>query len=84
MALNRGDVIELPEDAYKYGQGTLRLRVTGIRRDLMIHYEYKWVWVRGVKINWNGQELDEITVLVKVAALPGGSADPDPGPRVTR
>lgn len=74
MAVKPGDIIELPEESYKYGQGLLRLRVTAIRRDLLPLYEHKEVWLRGHKVHWNGQEdRDQIAVLVAVAALPDGT-----------
>jgi hypothetical protein len=74
MALKPGDVIEVPEHAYKYGVGVLKLRITRIRRELLACYEGKEVWIHGHVIHWNGEEdREELSFLIQVSALPGGT-----------
>jgi hypothetical protein len=74
MAVNEGDVITVPEDAYMYGRGPLTLRVTRVRRDLMPRYDNKWVVLRGHIVHWNGTEdRQRFSFLVSVAALPDGT-----------
>jgi hypothetical protein len=74
VSLEPGDVITLPEYAYKYGTGPLTLRVTRVRRDLIALYDGEWVWVNGHAIYGPSMESEERSVLVLIAALPGGAA----------
>jgi hypothetical protein len=74
VAIRIGDVIELPEDSYKYGKGPIKLRVAKIRRDLLAVYDSKWVWLEGNEILWDGSEDRRvISILALVAALPHGT-----------
>jgi hypothetical protein len=68
-----GEIVTVPEWAYKYGTGSLTLRVTRVRRDLLDFYGGEWVWLQGHERLWDGSEAgEERSFLVKVAALPGG------------
>jgi hypothetical protein len=69
VGLNVGDIIEVPEDAYRYGQGRLRLMVTRIGKPVE-----GWVPLLGHQIIWNGDQSRSVReAWVKVSALPGGT-----------
>jgi hypothetical protein len=59
-----GEVVKIPENAYKYGLGTLTLAVTFAWRD---HDD--WYWVEGDEIRWDGTRGERRTVLVRSSAL---------------
>lgn len=63
-----GQVIEIPEAHYMYGQGDLKLRVTWVPERL--HPQEEWVRLRGVEIRWNGEDGGPRDIFVRVAALP--------------
>ncbi len=60
-------MILLEEADYRYGIGSLKLRVVEVAT---LHARAEWVGVRGVEIRWNGSEGAAREVLVRVAALP--------------
>ncbi len=70
MPVKPGDIVELPEDAFKYGLGTVRLRVTRVRRDLIRYYEGEWVWLEGDEVRWDGSTTPR-QLLARISALPG-------------
>ena len=63
-----GQVLEIPEDRYLYGVGELRLRVTEVGR-VQRMLDGDWLHVKGVQIAWNGAELKEREVLVRLRAV---------------
>jgi hypothetical protein len=62
-----GQVLKIPEDRYLYGVGELRLRVTDVGRVQRMP-DGDWLAVKGVQIAWNGEELREREVLVRLSA----------------
>lgn len=72
--MREGDVIAIKEEFYKYGTGNLKLRVTAVRRELLPAYQFKWVWLNGHEVYWDGSESrQELSFLVDVRGLPGGA-----------
>jgi hypothetical protein len=64
-----GDVLTLPEDAYKYGTGVLVLRVSNVRHDLSRYYDGHWIWLEGVQLRRDGTDGQWRQVLVWVSSL---------------
>ena len=63
-----GDVLKIPEADYLYGIGDLVLRVTEVYS--MQHLlDGDWLALKGVQIAWNGAELKEREVLVRLSGL---------------
>ncbi|GAA4682145.1 hypothetical protein [Phytohabitans rumicis] len=65
-----GDVIELASRDYRYGEGSLTLRVTKVAGDSMSLGGEPWLEIRGRVIFLNGCEGDERVISVRVSALP--------------
>jgi hypothetical protein len=63
-----GDVLQLAENDYRFGRGTLTMRVTEVLH-LQQLPDGLWVSVRGVTLLRTGQEGPERQVLVRVSAL---------------
>ena len=63
-----GDVLKLAEEDYRFGVGSLTLRVTAL-----LHVQElpdgPWLYLRGVTIRWDGSEGAVRQVLVRLAAL---------------
>jgi hypothetical protein len=59
-----GDVVRMPEEAYKYGLGTLTMNVT-----FMWPENDSWIWVEGDEIRWDGSVGERRTVLALASAL---------------
>jgi hypothetical protein len=59
-----GDVIRIPEAHYRYGFGTLVIRVEEIGPAQRFP-DGEWLTVRGMQIAWNGAELGRRQVLVR-------------------
>lgn len=63
-----GEVLQLGEDDYKFGVGTLTLRVSAALR-VERHADGLWLAVRGVEIRWDGTDGKTRDVLVRMTAL---------------
>lgn len=70
MRVSPGQVLELSEQDYRYGEGDLTLRVTRVRLDISRWYDRQWVWLEGVVLLPDGADGGSRSVLVRVAALP--------------
>jgi hypothetical protein len=68
------ELICIKEEDYRYGLGTLTLRVTEVPEQLT---NPEWVEIKGFEIAWNGERKTERYVTVRVSALR------DPKSRVT-
>lgn len=65
-----GDVIEVASQDYRYGTGSLTLRVTGVAGDSMSIGDEPWLEVRGIEVYLNGKDGGERIASVRVSALP--------------
>lgn len=74
MPVGPGDVIALTQEQYKYGRGDVSLYVTDVRREFIDDYDGQWVWLDGYELLSNGARGDERRLLVRISALPGGTA----------
>ncbi|MEV4518496.1 hypothetical protein AB0K00_57265 [Dactylosporangium sp. NPDC049525] len=64
--------LQLAEADYRYGTGTLWLRVEQIDRSGEVELDGDiWLPVRGVRLRANGTEVGAVQVLVRAARLPG-------------
>jgi hypothetical protein len=64
-------VLVLPEPDYRYGTGTLMLRVERIDRSRVFRYDDEdWYQVWGNQIGYDGRELGHREVLVRGRRLP--------------
>ncbi len=63
-----GDVVKIPEADYLYGLGDLVLRVTE-PPDVQRLPDGDWLRLTGIQLAWNGTELHERQVLVRLQAL---------------
>jgi hypothetical protein len=63
-----GDVLKIHEDNYCYGQGELVLRVTAIREVVELA-DGDWLTVLDVQIGWNGADVCQREVLVRLSSL---------------
>jgi hypothetical protein len=66
LPIRAGDVVHLAEPDYRFGRGRLTLRVTG---PPLSTPEPEWVELHGIEVAWNGREVGERVVQVRVAAL---------------
>lgn len=64
-----GDVVTFGQNQYLYGFGDITVRLTAICGDLDIFESAEWVQVQGVQLGPDGGELNEVSLLVSVAAL---------------
>lgn len=65
-----GAVLRLAAGDWKYGRHPLILRVDGVREDLSVYYDGRWVWVSGDQLTADGTTMGHLDALVRVAALP--------------
>jgi len=70
VSVKPGDVVKLLEPDYKYGQGTVLLRISRVRLEISKWYDGAWVWLEGVPIRWDGTDGEPRTVLARASALP--------------
>jgi hypothetical protein len=63
-----GDVLKIQEENYRYGLGELVLRVTQVRSVRQLA-DGEWLTVVGVQLAWNGSDLEEREVLVRLNSL---------------
>lgn len=63
-----GQILEIKEEDYCYGEGVLKLKVTRVAANQ--HPDLEWLRIIGVEIRWNGEEGDPRDVLVRTSALP--------------
>ncbi|MDT5030532.1 MAG: hypothetical protein QOC94_703 [Actinoplanes sp.] len=63
-----GEVLKIHEDNYRYGIGELVLRVTEVR-SVQLLPDGDWLTVTGVQLSWNGSDLVEREVLVRLSSL---------------
>ena len=63
-----GEVLKIHEDNYRYGLGELVLRVTAIGSVLRLD-DGDWLTVVGVQIAWNGVDVGELQVAVRLSSL---------------
>src|SRR4051794_9935258 len=63
-----GDVLRIPEADYLYGVGVLVLRVSGVGAVERLP-DGEWLAVKGMEVAWNGADLKEREVLVRMSAL---------------
>jgi len=63
-----GDVLKIHEDNYRYGVGELVLRVTAIGGALRLD-DGDWLTVVGIQIAWNGADVGELQVAVRLSRL---------------
>ena len=63
-----GDLVRIPEAHYRYGVGDLVLKVGSVGQVQRLDDE-DWLMVVGTQIAWNGAELGERQVLVRLAGL---------------
>jgi hypothetical protein len=61
-------VLKIHEDNYRFGQGALLLRVTAVRAVVQLA-DGDWLTVVGVELAWNGAEVGEREVLVRMSSL---------------
>jgi hypothetical protein len=61
-------VLKIHEDNYRYGIGELVLRVTEVR-SVQLLPDGDWLTVTGVQLSWNGSDLVEREVLVRLSSL---------------
>ena len=59
------DLLNLAEPDYLHGTGAIRLRVTKVHESQPIE---GWLQVTGKQIGWNGADLGQRSVLVRVGA----------------
>jgi hypothetical protein len=69
VAVKAGDVLTLAGEDYKYGEGSLMLRVSRVRYDLSRYYDGEWVWLEGVQICRDGSDGPARQALVRTTAL---------------
>ncbi len=63
-----GQVLKIPEAQYLYGLGDLVLRVTEVGAVQRLP-DGDWLKLKGVQVAWNGAELKERQVLVRLSGL---------------
>jgi hypothetical protein len=63
-----GQVLKIPEVHYLYGLGDLVLRVTEVGAVERLP-DGDWLKLRGIQLAWNGTELQEREVLVRLSGL---------------
>ncbi len=63
-----GQVLKIPEAHYLYGLGDLVLRVTEVGAVQRLP-DGDWLKLKGVQLAWNGTELRERDVLVRLSGL---------------
>lgn len=63
-----GQVLKIPEAHYLYGQGDLVLRVTEVGT-VQPAPDGDWLRLKGVQLAWNGVELGEREILVRLSGL---------------
>jgi len=63
-----GDVFRLAEPDYRFGVGTIRLRVTHVGSTWLIDGE-PWINLRGMELRADGSDFGMRYALVRVAAL---------------
>lgn len=64
-----GDVIEVGSRDYRYGEGSLTLRVTQVAGDSLSIGNEPWLEIRGIEIFLNGREGSTRIASVRVSAL---------------
>lgn len=67
-----GDVLSLAEEDYRFGVGTLTLRVTALLHVQELD-DGPWLYMRGQAIGWRGAETPR-QVLVRLSALTAPAA----------
>jgi hypothetical protein len=66
-----GRVLELAENDYRYGAGTLKIKVERVDRDHPVRSDGEdWYPIDGIRIGYNGVELDRQLVLVRARRIP--------------
>lgn len=68
-----GQVLRLAEEDYRFGVGTLTLRVTGLLHVQELD-DGPWLYLRGTAIRWDGGDGESRQVLVRLSALRGGAS----------
>jgi hypothetical protein len=63
-----GELLRIPEAHYLYGRGELVLRVTRTGAAVALT-DGDWLAVTGIPVAWNGTDLPEREVLLRVAYL---------------
>lgn len=66
--VSAGDIVTLDDSDYRYGQGTLRLRVTGIIR-VVPFADGDHLYVRGLELLPSGAVRSEREAYLRLAAL---------------
>lgn len=68
VAPRTGEVLTIHEDNYRYGTGKLVMRV--VRTGAVVWLDDgEWLTVVGVQIAWNGADVKELEVLVRLSSL---------------
>jgi len=67
-AIQPGQVLKIPEAHYLYGLGDLVLRVTEVGTVQRMP-DGDWLKLKGVQLAWNGTEMREREVLVRLSGL---------------
>jgi hypothetical protein len=63
-----GTLLYIAEADYLYGSGDVRVRVD---KRIVVHRAEDWVTVHGTRVWTTGQEVEQVSILVRVAALAG-------------
>jgi hypothetical protein len=66
VLIEPGTVLQIAQNDYLYGTGTIRLRV---EVSVPAHPRLEWVSVHGVRLLSDGRETGSVTVVVRVAAI---------------
>jgi hypothetical protein len=63
-----GDILKILETDYLHGLGDLVLRVTEVRSVEWLS-DGDWLDITGVQLGWNGSDIGERQVLVRLSSL---------------
>jgi len=64
-----GDTIEVDDDAYSFGTGTLRMEVTRVRPPIRRPDRQVWQEIHGFQLRGSGRHPDERVATVRVDAV---------------
>ncbi len=68
VAPQPGEVMKIQEVNYRYGLGELVLRVTGVGEVVQLS-DGDWLTVIGIQVAWDGSDLAEREILVRLSSL---------------
>jgi hypothetical protein len=72
LAVQPGQVLELPAGSRMWFPEAMRLRVTAVRLDISTPWDGEAVWLEGDQLDGQGRPARWTQELVRVTALPAG------------